>query len=295
MRLNFDPCTFPVVLDGCDELAPVISSLLRGWTVRSLPDGDAGDNAIILRKTEEGYQRTSPWLDVPITYRHPVNVACDFLVDLIKALNVSQPDLMCLHTAAADFGAGLVFFPDSYNSGKSTLAAHLAAQGIRVFADDVLPVRGNSALGIAPGILPRLRLPLPAASHSDFLNFIDTHRGPESDRFLYLDLEEHLLPPYGISAPIIGIVELERVAETVEPELRDGDRGQLMKKTILRNFARVLPSADILDQIFFIIEGAACYTLRYSAGDTAARLLINTFAGTGAGRSPNSNIMMEPQ
>ncbi len=285
MRLIFEPCTCPVVLDGCDELAPILSSLLRGWTIHELPGhelpGGGGDEpAITLRKTDAGYQRTSPWLEKPKTHRHPVNAACDFLVDLIKALNAAQPDLMCLHTAAVSFGGGLVIFPDTYNSGKSTLAAHLAAAGVRVFADDVLPVRGDAGLGLAPGILPRLRLPLPVTSSAGFLDFVAAHRGAESPRFLYLDLPEDLLPPYGVSAPIVGIVELERREGDAEAELQDGDRSELMKKTLQRNFARQQPSAEILDQIYAIIQGAACYTLRYSSGEDAARLLKDTFGAT---------------
>lgn len=283
MQLKFEPCTCPVLLEGCEELVPVIESLLRGWTV-SAHSGMTPDAPVIrIRRTPAGYERTSPWLAKAKTYRHPVNAACDFLVDLIKALNADQPDMMCLHSAAVAFPSGLVVIPDTYKSGKSTLAAHLVAAGVPVFGDDVLPVRGEAGLGVAVGILPRLRLPLPATSPPDFETFVAAHRGPASPRFLYLDLPHELLPPFGATAPIAGFVELHRVDDPGEPELLPGNRSELMKKTILRNFARELPSADILDQIHALIAAADCYTLRYSAADTAARLLQRTFAAPAAG------------
>ena len=70
-----------------------------------------------------------------------VDAACSFIVDLIRAYIAAAPSLLCLHGAAAEFAGRLVVFPTPYRSGKSTLTAYLAAAGVRVYADDILPSR----------------------------------------------------------------------------------------------------------------------------------------------------------
>ena len=199
--LKFSDIDKPVALAGCDELAPIIRQLLRNWDIRETVAAKPGQSEIVIRKTKKGYIRSSPWVKKSIFFQQPVTAVCYFLVDLTNAYLADHPELLCLHTAAVQIDDGLVLFPGTYRAGKSTLSVHCAAAGFRLFSDDVLPVDGTSKCGIAPGILPRLRLPLPDNSSKSFTDFVSGHEGLQSDRYLYVDLGSDKFAPRGTTAP----------------------------------------------------------------------------------------------
>ncbi len=283
MILSFAGLIRPVSLVGCDELAGYIGAILRGWRIEQLADDSAADDAIIsIHKTEDGYSRTSRWLSQPAIYAHPVDAACDFLVDLMRAYAAGNSSLLCLHSAAARLNDGLVIFPSTYKAGKSVLSAHLAAAGIRLFTDDVLPIESTTNHAWAPGILPRLRLPLPDNASPEFRRFVDRHEGPRSDRYLYLALDEAALAPLGETAPIRGVVLLDR-EDNAAAEISPIGADEILQRTILRNFAHNLSGLETLDRLHAIVDEAQCFNLRYNAGEDAVASLVDAFGGRARG------------
>lgn len=266
----------PVALRGCDEMAQAIEGVLHGWPFSEIEGSHAPAPAITITKTRQGYSRRSQWLSKPAVYPDPVNAACDFLVDAFKCYVADNPGLLCLHTAAVDFGDGLYLFPSTYKAGKSTLCVHLAALGMKVFADDVLYITGDG-LGMSPGILPRLRLPPPADGGKLFNQFTAARRGPESSRFVYLKLRPGELAEYRERAPIRGIIELQR--KPAEPlEMLPASTGDILKRTILQNFSDQVTALETLDRLHDIAENADRFTLRYPDGAGAARYLVGKFS-----------------
>jgi len=197
---------------------------------------------------------------------------CDLLVDLTNAYFADHPNLLCLHTAVVHLDDGLLLFPGTYRAGKSTLSVHCAAAGFRLFSDDVLPVDGESSFGIAPGILPRLRLPLPENSSTSFTEFVADHDGPRSDRYLYVDLDSDHLAPRGTEAPITAVVLLERI-ETGSPGISKISASEALKRAILQNFSRAQPAINILDHLHRIVSGARCFELQYRTGKEAIEMI----------------------
>jgi hypothetical protein len=232
---------------------------------------------ITLEQTKGGYRRTSPWLSKPKVVRDPVAAICDFIVDLTKAFIAEDSGLLCLHCAALEIGGGLVVIPSTYRAGKSTLAVHLAAAGATLFTDDVLPLGAPGERGLALGIRPRLRLPLPADSGSLFNDFVAARPGPVSKRYRYVALGSGELAPFGSSTAIKGVVLLERQegAPLDFQAVRDSD---VMKAAILRNFARDVPAIDIFDRLSSVVHGSRCFKLTYGSGAEAAAALIGEFA-----------------
>lgn len=278
LLIAFDDMTRPVALEGCDDIAPVLSSILYGWSFREVHPDHAPAPAITIRKTDYGYSRTSEWLKKPSVYTDVLNAACDFLVCAFKCYIADNPSFMCLHTAALEIGDGLILFPSTYKAGKSMLSAQLAALGGRLYGDDVLYIPGGGELiGMAPGILPRLRLPLPDDAGPRLDNFIRSRRGPENDRFLYLGMNEGELASYGETAPIKAIIELKR-KPGAEISLQKARTGDILKKTILQNFSEAVPALDVLDRLHGLVENTDSFTLRYSDGAAAARALIDRFS-----------------
>lgn len=286
MLLSFKGLSRPVALIDCDELALDIADILRDWPFKDSV-GSAAEPVITVNKTEKGYRRGSPWLSKPAVYRHRVDAVCDFIVDLVNGYIADDPQLLCLHCAAVEFERGLVVFPNPYKAGKSTLSVHLAATGARLFADDVLPIRSPGNRGVALGILPRLRLPLPDDAGERFLGFVRERSGAKSKKFLYLNLKKKELAPFGTSAPIRGVVLLRR-EQTENPVLIPVSKGDAMKETIRRNFARKAPALDIFDRLQSVVEKAECFDLRYQTAEQAADLLRNTFGLKAETRIGNS-------
>lgn len=275
MLIAFADMKRPVALNGCDEMAPAIKSILHGWSFQKVDPSQVPAPAISISKTAQGYSRKSRWLSKPKVYPNIINAACDFLVDAFKCVVAENPSLLCLHTAAVDFGDGLYLFPSTYNAGKSTLVTHLASLGLKVFADDVLYISDDN-LGLSPGVLPRLRLPLPEDGGDVFNSFVASRGGPKSSRFLYLKLKPGELADYRQGAPIKGIIELHRDPQA-RLDMQPASTADILKRTILQNFSEQVSALETLDRLHQICDGARRFTLRYAEGASAARYLIEKF------------------
>ena len=262
----------PVAFIGCESLYPPLHSILRDWQFHPIHSNDAPEPVITMTKSENGFERTSNWTNEPRVFSDPVDAICDLVVDLIHALVEGHTRMLCLHCAAVDFGSGLVIFPNPYRSGKSLLSVKLASQGLRLFSDDVLPVTDLRGSGMALGILPRLRLPLPRQSANGLFDFVNRRIAPQNDRYRYIHLNRDELAPLGTELPIRAIVLLDRRPEG-KPFLRKVEKSDVVKQMILRNFARQNPALEIVDRIYSITLKAKCYRLGYNTLEQAVKLL----------------------
>jgi hypothetical protein len=165
---------------------------------------------------------------------------------------------LCLHGGAVEFAGRLVIFPSRYRAGKSVLCGCLAAQGRRLFADDVLPLREADNYGVAPGTKPRLRLPLPDDLGDATRRFLKNHAGLASKRYLYLDLPPEQLARRGETAPIGGFVLLERDA-AFRPSLSPVKESEVLRRVILQNFAREHAATDLMRRMRHLVASTRCY------------------------------------
>jgi hypothetical protein len=266
----------PVAFVNSQALYRHLFTILRDWEIKRLDQSAEQPPVITIEKTDAGFQRQSRWLSKPAIFRNPVDAVCDFIVDLIHAYVADNEGLLCLHCAAVEFKQGLVVFPSTYRAGKSILSLKLAYCGGRLFTDDVLPLTAQSDFGMALGILPRLRLPLPDVAGQAFVDFISQRVGPKNGRYLYAKLDGREQAALGTTAPISAITILQR-DDAAEPELMKAKKNIVMKDIILRNFARQNPALNIVERLHSIVEQAECYTLRYATLDQAANLLEDAF------------------
>ncbi|TAN58704.1 MAG: hypothetical protein EPN26_01205 [Rhodospirillales bacterium] len=274
--LNVQGLPAPILLDGCASLEGEIRALLKGWPVERLEGAEGAAPGITIKKNKQGYLRLSDWSDASVVFAHPVDAVCDFLVDLVRAYIRDNPPLLCLHCAAVETQAGLVVFPSSYAAGKSTLAMHMAAAGARLFADDVMPLRKEDGHGVAPGILPRLRLPLPAETSRVLGSFLKQRPGKSSQRFAYYAMREDELAAHGEAAPVAGLVLLDRKNAGLAG-LREVGMAEMLKSTILRNFSHSVPGIEVLDRLNALVAGARRLRLTYSSAEQAVECLRNAF------------------
>jgi len=265
-----------VAFTDADALYPYLDTVLRDWKIEKLDHGEDAPPAITIRKSEAGFERRSQWLPKPAVFKNPVDTVCDLIVDLIHAYVSDHRGLLCLHCAAVELNQGLVIFPNTYRAGKSALSLKLVATGARLFSDDVLPLSSQGDVGMALGILPRLRLPMPQGISPDFRNFVISRAGPQNSRYLYVKLGLSEQAVLGTTVPVRGITILQR-GENVTPRLLEVKKSTVVKDMILRNFARQNPGLKIVDRLYAIVENAQCYRLEYDDLDQAANLLQEAF------------------
>jgi hypothetical protein len=189
---------------------------------------------------------------------------------------VDNPGHLCLHAAAVRIGCGLICFPSIHKAGKSTLCVQLAASGQKVYCDDVLPIEPKKNDGVALGIAPLLRRPLPGDLGVPLHEFIAARKGPTNRGWLYVRLGQHELAPFGERAPIKAFVFLDRRSRS-RAKLEPVQESDMLKELILQNFAEQVPPVEILDRLLSITQNAQCCQLRFDRVCDAARLLVDAF------------------
>jgi len=285
MLITLDGLQAPISLHNCGEIVAPLLTVLGSWCFRVLENGDPTARetaaAISVLRVSKSYQISSPWLDEPVVERSEVGAVFSLAAELARAFAEERPGLLCLHCAAVETDGHLILFPNSENAGKSTLVTGLAALGLRLFADDVLAVSEGSRHGISLGIAPRLRLPLPRSCGTSFHSFIESHRGPCDDEFLYLDLNAAQLAQHGQTAPIGATVLLDR-RRSAPPKLTSLPRGRALRQLIIQNFAPGGTSLTTINRLFSMIETRACFSFTYSNLQEAADFLSERFSATNA-------------
>jgi Coenzyme PQQ synthesis protein D (PqqD) len=277
---DLDNCS--IAFTGCDQVVADLTAILRGWDIR---EARASPEAAVIRlkRTASGYLRVSPWSKTPSKCResfrvHDSDALFGVHYDLLRWYVAAQRSRPCLHSAAVLFASGLVVFPSTTKAGKTTLTIQLAMEGHQVFCDDWLSIQPPGSLGMALGILPWLRLPAPLEVREDFKRFLKLRRGPGNRCWMYVDLREHELSPHGGTAPVAGLVLLDRQAGA-EAHLTRVGKDKMLTELIQQNYARQVPSANTFDLLHALTRSADCFSLRYESVRKAAALLQNVFGG----------------
>ncbi|UCH73909.1 MAG: PqqD family peptide modification chaperone [Rhodospirillales bacterium] len=279
MRLQFEQINQQVQIDDDDALLSPLPSVFRYWPYQEATASTSDEPVVTVRREGTGYRLFARWRDKPPRYSNPVNLACGLALNLNRAMLEQERSYLCLHGAGLQIGGRLVVLPNYYRAGKSALTVCLAAGGARVFSDDILPLLPDGS-GMALGVSPRLRLPLPAGLGERTLRFIKRRRGAVNAQYLYVQLEPHEQARFGETSDFGGFVLLDR-RESGPARLSPASSGQVLKQVVLRNFARQVPAETALDRLHDLVANSACYTLTYSNGDEAADLLMQRFTTGG--------------
>ncbi len=280
MLLRFEGVPAPVAFRDCDSLLPRLAPPIATWP-HAAWQGKETKPSVILERTADGFRVEAPpsgrsGRDRPPDYAHDYTndyeAIAGFFAKLYGAYILANPDLICLHAAAVKFEGGLVVLPASGKAGKSTMAVHCAAAGAKLFTDDVLPVRDGVGLGVALGVAPRLRLPLPGNATEGFRAFLGARDvlGDAYGRFVGLRPGE--IAAFGETAPIGAIVLLDRKEEGA-PSLASIGKSEALRDLVGRNFTRSIGAEERLSRLLRIAGAAPCYRLRYAACEPAIPLL----------------------
>ena len=281
LLIDFEGLDAPIAFVNARRIVKLLPAIFCYWPFR-VRKAKAGAEAAVLSVHDngEGYLIEAPWLDEACFREHEVDAICALIIEVNWAYLRGRPELLCIHGAAAEFSGRLVVFPNRYRAGKSVLSACLAAAGQRLFTDDILtvdPEAGDGEIyGVATGIAPRLRLPVPQDLGPALTRFLEERKGPQSELYRYLRLGTRELAPRGTRAPIGGFVLLER-GQGQTPAIEPVSEADMLRQVVWQNFARHKDSSRILADLRTLIARSARYRMRYETADQAVALLQQTF------------------
>ena len=209
-------------LVGVDSTLASHLDTIIGWPRRLVK----GKPTITAVADGDRYLVNSPMVkNGPLVRVSKTSAACEVVALIGNHAADEQKNIPWLHSGAVLIEDKLTVLLGTYRAGKSLLTAHFAAFGFKVFTDDVIPiVKGQ---GMALGIQPRLRLPLPVVSDY-FRKFVERETSVSDRRYAYL---KHPKAYFGDKADIGRFVIIERGPPGIS-------RTDARKDLGLRNFAK---------------------------------------------------------
>lgn len=268
----------PLRVENPDVVRPLLDPILAAWP--AMGDGnDLGDAipfATLCPSDKGRWTLEAPLAKKTVALHNPVNAICDLVVEMSWERLRSSPELLCLHAAALMFRDRLVIFPNARRAGKSLLTATLSGWGHAVFSDDFVPLGVDAETrmisGMANGIAPRLRLPLPDNLSVNLSHWIEDRIGPTNKQYGYLTGID--LPLSGTTAPVGAVVVLERDADlSSPPTITPITQEEAMAALVKQNFGRQVHSGAILQVTDALTRSVPVLRLRYNSVEEAAALL----------------------
>ncbi|WP_240454181.1 PqqD family protein [Halomonas sp. NO4] len=280
-------------LRDCSAMMATLRQAMPGWPLSvELAQGPAPP--IRLRSEGNGYRQHAPALPRGLFLDSAVSAACSLTADLVSAFFARHPELIGLHAAAVELDGCLVLFPAEHRAGKSTLTAAFAAADQRVFSDDALALT-PAGEGMALGVAPRLRLPLPTRLEPVLHAFITRHAGPEDAHYRYLALPDGQLAAHGERRGLGGLVLLERDEHLDVPELVSLAPGDGVWQLLCQHFAHAETRASLMPRFLALMEGLPCWLLRYADPMAAARLVADQLGAPVQASPPQASLSSVPR
>ena len=270
----------PVKITDCPELVDGLRKTFLGWNIRQKDCPDEPAPIIKIYKPDNRYLWLSDKIQAPDRWakNRPTtvpSVVADFHYRFYDWYTLQFPQHLCLHCAAVEIAGGLVVFPNVQKVGKSTLTTRLAMAGKRVFCDDVLAYCPERNLGLALGILPRVRLPLPDVLPSSYKEYIDQRIAVGSRHYAYVQPDKKTFAEYGETLPIHAVVKLERDEACGKPELTPLSRPSAISAILHQNFVVETSANEIFDQVLKMLGPCKLLTMRYSNLDDGAEAIVD--------------------
>jgi hypothetical protein len=265
----------PELLGGIDQVIP-------SWQYTRQPGQqpcNLGDECVV--RVRHNLQQAgtfdieSAYLDEPLRGLPMASAVCAVVADLLEAFSEQATTPIVFHAGAFAIDNRLIAITGPGRAGKSTLISRLCAEPkLQVFCDDVLPV-GPQGEGIALGVSPRLRLPLPADSSEAFRQMVARHLGPHDSRYGYVC--PATLAPHGTHLPLSALVVLDRQADT-PARLHHIQQDDGLFYALQQNMGHFESPGEALAATQALLGGITCVRLVYSNLEEAVQLLQQAFS-----------------
>lgn len=273
-RLRIEPLRRDIRLLGCEDLEACLPTVLAGMPYSIVPDDPSSEPFASVVGAAGRYRLHALELGPPSYQSDAVNAACDLTGLVARQYVWGRVDRIALHAAAVVVNGSLVAFPAQRRAGKSLLTLAAAQLGARVFSDDVLPIEfvpGYPLLGVAMGIAPRVRLPLPCSELR--LPESDTQQpAVQNGQYRYVAVPG--LASAEEKLPIGAFVALER-RDDGPAKTEPMSRGTMLGSLLTQNFGRGPDAETILTGLHALAASVPSYRLTYSDPVAAAAHLLS--------------------
>lgn len=285
----------PALLKAIEQVIP--SWKTTSTLAQSAACGPPGNCvARVTRNSENGstFDIESVYLDEPLQGLPAASAVCALLADVLEAYIEECKSPLTLHGGAFAIGGRLIAITGPRRAGKSTLIARLCAEpGLQIFCDDVLPITPQGE-GLALGVAPRLRLPLPATACKQFATFVQQHLGPHDTRYGYVCSGN--LAKHGTRLPLAALVVLDRQVRTAANTRAPAGLHTLTEDDALfyalqQNMGDFESPAAALAHTQALLGEITCVRLVYSDLEDAVQLLTKAFD---CAHSVHSDVPVQP-
>lgn len=277
-------------VEGAPEVVEALAQAMPGWPMTLHPAQGQAPELYIYRDADglwQGSHDEADELDLPSS----ASAVCRLVGELVGRRLAVDTSLLGLHCGSVQTAGQLVVFPESSKAGKSTLSVAFAAAGYRVFGDDVLGLTAQGE-GVAMGMAPRLRMPLPGSFSTEFVEYAERHAGPEDEGYRFVIPAAGCLAGYAEASPIGTIVLLERAAQIVEPQVLMLSTGEGLLQLLWQNFAASdTPNQALLERLLPLVDRVQCLLLRYSEPLAGARHLAKVIEDASLPRAGGVSLL----
>ena len=280
-------------VENAPDVVQALAQAMPGWPMTLTQAQGATPTTYIYRDGEGLWQGS---LNEPneFTLPSPASAACSLVGELVSQRLSAEAQLLGLHCGSVEINGQLAIFPQSSQAGKSTLTVAFAAAGYRVFGDDVLGLTAQGA-GVAMGVAPRLRMPLPESFSAEFVAYSERHAGPEDERYRFVVPATGRLAGYQDVCPICPIVLLERDPSNLEPDVVSLAPGEGLLQLLCQNFAPIDTSDALLIERFLpLVQRVNCVLLRYSEPLAGARHLAQVLEQVNTKQTSPASLLQCP-
>lgn len=280
-------------IENATDVVTALTQAMPGWPV-TVDAAHSTTPDLYMYRDAEGLWQGS--LNEPNEFTVPsaASAACSLVGELVSQRLQAHTELLGLHCASVEIDGQLVVFPESSKAGKSTLSVAFAAAGYRVFGDDALGLSAQGE-GVAMGVAPRLRLPLPESFSAEFVAYSERHAGPQDERYRFVIPTAGRLASYQDRCPIGTIVLLERDPSNLQPQVVTLAPGEGLLQLLQQNFASSdVSDARLLKRLLPLVQQVNCVLLRYSEPLVGARYLAQALQQGAVEQASPASLLHTP-
>lgn len=235
-----------------------------------------------------GFNVSSVFTDEPMQGLSTASTVCSLLADILETHIANSANPIALHAGAFVMGGKLIAVSGPRRAGKSTLISRLCAEpDVQIYCDDVLPINRRGE-GIALGVSPRLRLPLPKLVSPQFKQHVQKHLGPHDERYGYLCSAN--IAAHGTTHPLAALLILDRREPVTKAHFRQLDEDDALFYALQQNMGDFANPQDALLSTHALLGNVRCLRLVYHDLEDAVALLRQAF-DQGAELNPNLPVL----
>lgn len=273
VQLVFEGLPEVPLLAGSSSVLPILTKHFQRWPF--FVHSEEGRPFLHVAQTKRGFLISSAEGGTE-RYDTSAEMLCDLGIELAESVMRHRPGMQCLHCSAVALPSGggekLVVFPNVNRAGKSLLAACFLPYQARLFADDLLAVTEDGE-GMAFGLPPRLRLPLPPTAQrlAQDMKTVPVHSDP---RYAFLYAGE-FIAPFGERLPVGAIVLPRRLSENRgrPPRLRRLSPESVLQCMIYQFQMRAGQAGAVLALARRLCGSVPLWVLDYDSPEEAALLV----------------------